>query len=76
MLDIEAFIGLPRLLVSSMYSEMKRWILQSEDSTFASFSKAVVRFSKQTVCTLQSTQINKLRNFIRAKFILSPKISD
>ena len=55
---------------------MKRWILRSDESTFTSFSKLQANFSKQTVWTLQRAIINKPKNFIRATFILSPKISD
>ena len=55
---------------------MKRWILRSDESTFTSFSKLQANFSKQTVWTLQRAIINKPKNFIRATFIFSPKISD
>ena len=35
--------------VSRAYSEMNRWILRKEESTFASVSKPAASLSKQTV---------------------------
>ena len=46
-----------------------------DDPAFASVSKAVASFSKQTVCNLHKAQINKPKNFIRARFIFPARIS-
>ena len=62
--------------VSSRYSAMNRCILRNEESTLTLESKPAASFSKQTVWTLHKAQINKPKNFIRAKFILSPNICD
>ena len=60
---------------SSEYSDINLCILRSDESAFALESKPQASFSKQTVCTLHNELINKPKNFIRAKFILSPKNS-
>src|SRR5450759_4767796 len=60
---------------SSEYSDINLCILRSDESTLTLVSKPQASFSKQTVCTLHNALINKPKNFIRAKFILSPKNS-
>ena len=60
---------------SSEYSDINRCILRSDDSVLTSLSKPQAIFSKQTVWTLHNALINKLKNLMRARFILSPKYS-
>ena len=62
--------------VSSRYTAIKRCILRKEEPTLTSESKPAASFSKQTVWTLHRAQINKPKNLIRAKFILSPNTCD
>ena len=61
--------------VPNAYSAINRWILRNEESVSQLFSNPLAIFSNPTVCTLQSEQINKLMNFIRARFKLLPKHS-
>ena len=70
-----AKINLATRSVSSENSDMNLCILRSDDSALASHSKLHASFSKQTVCTLHNALINKPKNLIRARFILSPKNS-
>ena len=60
---------------SSEYSDINLCILRNDDSALTLESNPQASFSKQTVCTLHNALINKPKNFIRAKFILSPKNS-
>ena len=60
---------------SSEYSDINLCILRSDESTLTLVSKLHASFSKQTVCTLHNALINKPKNFIRARFILSSKNS-
>ena len=71
----KAKINLATRSESSEYSEMNLCILRSDDSALASESNPQASFSKQTVCTLHKELINKPKNLIRARFILSPKNS-
>ena len=71
----KANINLATRSESSGYSAINRCILLSDDSTLTLESNQQASFSKQTVCTLHNALINKPKNFIRAKFILSPKNS-
>ena len=70
-----ANINLATRSESSEYSDMNRCILRNDDSALTPESNPQASFSKQTVCTLHNALINKPKNFIRAKFILSPKNS-
>ena len=70
-----ANINLATRSESRVYSNINRCILHSDDSALASESKPQASFSKHTVCTLHNALINKPKNLIRARFILSPKNS-
>jgi hypothetical protein len=60
---------------SSEYSKINLYILLNDDSVLTLESNPQACFSKQKACTLHNAQTNKAMNFIRAKFILSPKNS-
>src|SRR4030065_1829790 len=70
-----ANINLATKSESSEYSDINLCILRNDDSALTLESNPQASFSKQTVCTLHNALINKPKNFIRAKFILSPKNS-
>jgi len=60
---------------SSEYSDINLCILRSDHSVLTLWPNPQASFSKQTICTLHNTLINKPKNFILARFVLSPKNS-